>query len=156
MEYRRVYERAALVLAILVGVFVGASGFTFAYARGASYLFNDPETCQNCHIMRAEFDGWTKSSHHAVAVCNDCHVSQGLISKWLTKAENGFNHSAAFTFQNFHEPIQLRPHSSRVLEQNCLRCHQELVNTIRAYHGGASGDISCVRCHASVGHGPAR
>lgn len=146
----------AYALTALVGVLTGAGGYTFVYARGASYLSNDPQTCVNCHIMRPEFDGWAKSSHHAVAGCNDCHVAQGPISKWLTKAENGFNHSVAFTFQDFHEPIQLRPRSSLVLERNCLRCHRELVDTIRRYHAAASEDISCVRCHRSVGHGPSK
>jgi cytochrome c nitrite reductase small subunit len=28
----------------------------------------------NCHIMRDQFEGWSHSSHKAVAACNDCHT----------------------------------------------------------------------------------
>ena len=62
------------VLAILVGVVVGVGAYTFLYAKGYSYLLNDPNACQNCHVMREQFDGWVKSSHHNAATCNDCHT----------------------------------------------------------------------------------
>jgi cytochrome c nitrite reductase small subunit len=48
---------------------LGAGGYTFFYARGASYLSSDPRMCVNCHIMRDQFDGWQKASHHAFARC---------------------------------------------------------------------------------------
>jgi cytochrome c nitrite reductase small subunit len=34
-----------------------------------------------------------------------------------------------------------------VVEANCRRCHAELVDSI-----GHGADVSCIRCHASVGH----
>ncbi len=40
-----------------------------------------------------------------------------------------------------------QPKSKRVVEDNCRRCHAALVEDVA--HGG---DVSCVRCHASVGH----
>ena len=75
---------AGVVLAALVGVFIGVSGFTFVEARGWSYLSNDPTTCVNCHIMREQYDSWQKSSHHAFAVCNDCHVPLDFFGKYWT------------------------------------------------------------------------
>jgi cytochrome c nitrite reductase small subunit len=150
--------RFGLVLAALLGVLLGAGGFTFYYAKGASYLSNDPRTCVNCHVMREQYDGWQHASHHAVATCNDCHVPHDLVGKWLTKASNGYHHSEAFTFQNFHEPIRIKPGNARVLEQNCLYCHGAMVAEITAHAPGfplAPGDLyGCVRCHRSVGHGP--
>src|SRR5690242_21733876 len=89
--------RAMVLLGIALGVLVGVGGFTFIYARGASYLTNDPRACVNCHIMREQFDGWVASSHRAVAVCNDCHAPHDFVGKYVTKAVNGFNHSFAFT-----------------------------------------------------------
>ena len=35
--------------AVLAGVAAGVGGFTFVYARGYSYLTNDPKACVNCH-----------------------------------------------------------------------------------------------------------
>ena len=143
-------------LSALVGVMVGQGAYTFYYAHGWSYLSNDPRACVNCHIMRDEYDGWQKSSHHAVATCNDCHVPHDFIGKWLTKAENGYHHSKAFTLQDFHEPIRIRPGNAGVLNENCRYCHREFVREIVAHRVDKFEELYCVRCHDNVGHGPTR
>jgi len=145
-----------LLIVILIGILAGAGGYTFYYAQGASYLIDDPNACVNCHIMREHFDGWNKASHHAFATCNDCHVPHDFAGKWLTKASNGYLHSEAFTFQNFHEPIRIRPASAAVLNANCLYCHREFVREIIAHRAIQDEELYCVRCHDSVGHGPNR
>jgi formate-dependent nitrite reductase cytochrome c552 subunit len=39
--------------------------------------------------MQAQFDAWSRSSHHHVAVCNDCHTPKALVGKyWTNEAEN--------------------------------------------------------------------
>ncbi len=145
----------ALFLCGLVGVLLGAGGYTVHYGEATAYLSNDPKACANCHIMREHYDGWQKASHHAAATCNDCHVPQELLAKYLSKAENGFWHSKGFTLQDFHEPIRIRAKNAEVLQRNCVRCHQDFVGEITA-HDTAGGTLSCVRCHDSVGHGPTR
>ena len=145
-----------LILAVLLGVLAGSGSYTFFYAKGASYLSNDPGTCANCHIMNQQFDSWEKSSHHAFAGCNDCHVPHDFIGKWLTKTSNGYHHSEAFTLQNFHEPIQIRPGNAAVLNANCLYCHREFVREITAHRVISDEELYCVRCHDDVGHGPRR
>src|SRR5262249_39642603 len=67
-------HRAWLVLAIALGVVLGLGGFTFRYAEGLSYFSTDPKACANCHIMRRQYDGWQKASHHGAATCADCHL----------------------------------------------------------------------------------
>jgi cytochrome c nitrite reductase small subunit len=76
------------VLAGILGCTLGLGGYTFVYAKGFSYLTNDPEACANCHTMREQFDGGTRSSHRAAAVCNDCHTPPGAIRKYVTKARS--------------------------------------------------------------------
>ena len=147
---------SAVVLCVLVGVALGAGAFTVRYAEGLSYLSTDPRSCVNCHIMREQYDGWQKASHHAVATCNDCHVPHEIIPKYLIKAEDGFWHSKGFTLQDFPEPIRLRPVSLRILETNCVHCHHDLVNDILGHSSTGSETTDCVRCHAAVGHGPQR
>jgi cytochrome c nitrite reductase small subunit len=147
---------AALVVSVLAGVLLGIGTFTVRYAEGLSYLSNDPRACVNCHIMREQYDGWQKASHHAVANCNDCHVPHETVPKYLVKAENGFWHSKGFTLQDFPEPIRLRPVSSNVLQTNCVHCHHDLVNDILGHGSTGSETTNCVHCHAAVGHGPQR
>lgn len=145
-----------LVLSMLAGALIGVGGYTFWYGQGFSYLSDDPATCKNCHIMNEQYDGWQKASHHAVATCNDCHTPHTLIPKWITKAENGFWHSKGFTFQDFHEPIRIRPHNKHVLNNNCRSCHSELVSEVIVTHGHDDSRLDCIRCHANVGHEPPR
>ena len=150
--------RLWLLLAITctAGLFAGLGTFTFTYAHGLSYFSNDPRACMNCHIMREHFDGWQKSPHHAVATCNDCHTPHAFIPKYLSKAENGFWHSKGFTLQDFHEPIMIRPHNSAVLQQNCVSCHEQIVDGINTHRGDPQRMLDCVHCHREVGHGPTR
>ncbi|HSP80822.1 MAG TPA: cytochrome c nitrite reductase small subunit [Myxococcaceae bacterium] len=142
----------AITLGGSVGLAIGIGGFTFTYAKGASYLTDDPSACANCHVMHEQYDGWLKSSHHAVASCNDCHTPPGVIAKYANKASNGFWHSFYFTTGNFHEPIRIRPSNRQVTEQACRKCHTDLVEALEAPAAHGAGESSCLHCHNSVGH----
>lgn len=145
-----------MTLCVAAGAVLGFGSFTFYHAEGLSYFSTDPKACINCHIMREHFDGWQKASHHAAAKCIDCHLPHDFVGKYLAKAENGFWHSKGFTLQDFPEPIRIKPKNSRILQMNCLSCHQELLSELTRH--GTFDDVTnqCVRCHASVGHGPPR
>ena len=141
-----------LLSATVVGLTAGVGLFTFGYARGASYMTDDPRACDNCHVMEEQFAGWTKSSHRAVAVCNDCHTPPGFVPKYATKAINGFNHSFAFTSGRFPEPIQITPRNRRVTESACRKCHAPIVDAIDAHAEGPREELACLGCHRNVGH----
>jgi cytochrome c nitrite reductase small subunit len=153
---------AAAILGALFGSLGAAVGYTAHYARATSYLSDDPKACINCHIMNEQYDGWSRSSHHARATCNDCHVPHdSIVGKYAVKAEHGYRHSKRFTFQNFHEPIRVNQASRDVVVDNCIRCHEAMTREIRlaasgrgAHAGGVSGGLDCIHCHASVAHGP--
>ena len=141
----------AAALALGLGSAAGVGAYTFSYAKGASYLSNDPRACANCHIMNDHLDAWTHSSHRALATCNDCHMPAGFIPKYFTKAEHGFFHSLAFTTGDFHQPIQIKERSRRVVENACRKCHQDIVHDIEATASSGAA-MSCIRCHSGVGH----
>ena len=140
------------VAAILLGAMIGVGMFTFVYAKGYSYISNDPRACANCHIMQEHYDSWLKSSHHQAATCNDCHVPHRLPDKYIVKARNGFNHSKAFTLQNFPEPIRITRHNLESLQHNCLECHATMVSDIAAHRDVGQGVARCTQCHRSTGH----
>jgi cytochrome c nitrite reductase small subunit len=118
--------------------------------------------------MQDYYDAWSRSSHHAVATCNDCHTPHdSLIAKYGTKALNGWNHSLAFTTGKFHEPIQIGPRNLAIAEHACRDCHADLIDAISTWQPGSrqeapigldphatrGGDgFSCIRCHGAVGH----
>jgi cytochrome c nitrite reductase small subunit len=154
-----------IIAAALAGITAGLAAFTFGYARGYSYLTNDPQACANCHIMSEHFAAWMKGSHHAVATCNDCHTPHNLVGKYTVKARNGFWHSFYFTTGRFPDPLRITERNRVVTEGACRYCHSEIVDAIE--HGprrsGPSAHdesvtsepergLSCVRCHTHVGH----
>ncbi|MGH7354263.1 MAG: cytochrome c nitrite reductase small subunit, partial [Candidatus Rokuibacteriota bacterium] len=112
-----------LLVACLVGIPAGVGAYTFVYAKGFSYLSTDPRACVNCHVMNAQYDAWLKSGHRHTATCVECHLPHAGLAKWVAKAEHGFRHSAAFTLQNFKEPIEITPRDRVIVRTNCVRCH---------------------------------
>jgi cytochrome c nitrite reductase small subunit len=147
------FKWLSLVLGIAVGVTVGVGCYAFVYAKGYSYLLNDPAACANCHVMREQYDGWVKSSHHSAATCNDCHTPHNLIGKYAVKATNGFFHSFYFTSGRYPDTIEITSFDRKVVEAACRRCHENITQAIDAnsIHGKAQG-LLCTRCHLSVGH----
>jgi cytochrome c nitrite reductase small subunit len=147
---------APMVLAgLTVGMALGVASFTFVYAKGGSYMSNDPSACANCHIMDAHYSAWMKASHRNVATCNDCHTSPGIVGKYTDKAGNGFRHSFAFTTGDFADPLRITAQNSRVTEKACRNCHADVTAAMdqAAFRlDGKTEDVSCVRCHRSVGH----
>lgn len=139
-------SRAALLTAMVLGAAGGLGLYTLHYAGGLSYFSADPRACANCHIMQPQLESWQKSSHHTAAACVDCHLPTAFVPKYLAKASNGWFHSKGFTLQDFPEPIRIKPSNSQILQDNCLRCHGELVHALGA-------DTACTHCHITVGHG---
>lgn len=147
----RLLSLAPLFIALAVGVAAGIGVFTFGYGKGFSYLVDDPRTCANCHVMQGHFDTWSASSHARVATCNGCHLPHHPIGKWVTKADNGFFHSLAFTLDNFHEPIRIKPRNRRVTQGACLACHDQMTHQMLPATSAGAMPL-CVHCHSDVGH----
>jgi cytochrome c nitrite reductase small subunit len=153
-----------LLTAVLIGAAIGLGAFTFVYAKGYSYLTNDPGACANCHIMDEHYGAWLKSSHRAVAACNDCHTPHDFVGKWTVKAKNGFWHSFYFTTGNFPYPIRITEPNHEVVEQACRGCHESITSFVdhpvvapaaAAEPALALRDpqpITCTKCHRYVGH----
>ncbi len=145
--------RLILIGSILIGLTAGLGAYTFIYAKGYSYLTNDPAACANCHIMQDHYVAWTRGSHHAVATCNDCHTPPGLVPKYVTKARNGFWHSFYFTLGGYPDPLRITAGNHEVTEMACRVCHTEAVAAIDPAHASTGRQaIGCTTCHNEVGH----
>ena len=145
---------ATIVAAVIGGLAFGLGSYTFVYAKGYSYLTDNPAACANCHIMRDHYSAWTNASHRAVATCNDCHTPPGLIPKYMTKARNGFWHSFYFTVGGYPDPLRITPRNRDVTEQACRKCHGELTAAIEPVRSSShpAQALSCTTCHRTVGH----
>lgn len=150
------------VLMVLGVVLVVLVCYTFYNAKGTSYLSNDSEACNNCHIMNEVYNDYLSAPHSRVvagqprATCNDCHLPASFVSKWIAKAQSGVGHAYAFTFKLDTLPTNLSANeaSKQMVQDNCVRCHIEYVqNAVNpTTTPGHNSALSCVSCHEGVGH----
>src|SRR5262245_1769521 len=101
--------------------------------------------------MNPQYDGWLKSGHRHTATCVECHLPHAGLAKWVAKADHGVRHSAAFTFQNFKEPIEITPRDADIVRANCVRCHDALVQAVVVAEGHPGATLDCLHCHQSAG-----
>lgn len=148
-----------LPVIILSGIFVGLGIFTLDISKAPSYLSDEPETCINCHVMTPMYQSWKHSSHREVANCNDCHVPHNnFANHYFFKAKDGLRHATIFTLRNEPQVIHIKDAGKEVVQQNCLRCHGELMatNQLEQYsqsHQHHRNDKKCWDCHRTTPHG---
>jgi len=147
-----IYVAISVLVGLSLGAALGLGGYTFVFAKGYSYLLNDPAACANCHVMQGHLDAWSRGSHRSVAVCNDCHLPAGMVAKYVTKAINGYNHGYAFTTGDYPDPLRIRPSNLDISEAACRTCHGDITHQIERV--ASAGTLDCTRCHAQVGHAP--
>ena len=144
-----------IILAILAGLVV----YLFYISRAHSYLSDDPRACMNCHIMAPQYATWVHSSHRERAHCNDCHVPHNnFINKYYFKAKDGLRHATIFTLRNEPQVIFIREEGKEVVQQNCIRCHEDLITheKVLAYtpeFHRARSERECWECHRETPHG---
>ncbi len=143
-----------LPIYFLAGLMAGLSLVIFRISAVTSYLSDDPKACINCHIMVPQYAAWERSSHRAVASCNDCHVPHdNLAHKLFYKAKDGTRHGFMFTFNLQPQAIHASKAAIPVIQENCLRCHGGLVRDV--FHSKDSQRL-CWECHRNVPHGDVR
>jgi cytochrome c nitrite reductase small subunit len=146
---------------IISGSFIGLIIYLFYIGKASSYISDNPKVCMNCHVMAPQYATWSHSSHRIVTNCNDCHVPhQNIFSHYLFKAKDGMRHSFMFTFRMEPQVIQIKHAGLSVVQENCKRCHQQLVEQTclikvngKNYSEG-QGKL-CWDCHREVPHGRA-
>lgn len=154
-------SRAWKIFAVIaLGAFFGLGIFTIYASRMWSYMSDKPETCVNCHVMGPYYATWQHSSHSNHAVCNDCHVPHdNIFREYYFHAKDGLRHATIFTLGLEPQVMQAIPASSKVIMENCIRCHTQL-NTEFVKTGTQtykmimeSNGKACWDCHREVPHG---
>jgi len=148
-----------LPVIILLGAICGLGMYAMVESKAISYLSEDPKTCANCHVMTPQYTTWQNSSHREVANCNDCHVPQdNVFKKYLFKAKDGLYHASVFATRGEPEVIRMKEAGVEVVQNNCIRCHQDQVTDARLEgmvenHFQARTRRKCWTCHQEVPHG---
>ena len=157
LQFLRPPKRWNLPVILVIGLFCGVGLMTVHISRASSYLSDEPATCVNCHIMAPQYATWQHSSHSRVATCNDCHVPHdNFFRKYAYKAKDGSRHAFMFTFRMEPQVIRMHQPGKNVVQENCVRCHQDLMAPTMAGVEGwsAHGDgRRCWECHREIPHG---
>ncbi len=137
---------AIAAAAIALGVFVLVTDAP-AYAGTAS------ETCNNCHVMEPMYENYYHAAHQRAAECADCHLPhQNVIAYYIEKGRQGAHDVYVFSLGKTPEVIRANEHSQEIIQSNCIRCHQQTVETITM--GAQPFERQCWDCHRNVAHGP--
>jgi cytochrome c nitrite reductase small subunit len=117
-----------------------------AYAGHAS------ETCANCHVMDSMYENHFHAPHRAWTTCADCHLPHdNLAIYYMEKGRQGAHDVYVFSTGQTPQLIRLNKNSRQIVQQNCIRCHADAVETIMA--GVQPFERRCWDCHRSVAHG---
>ncbi len=138
---------------IAIAAAVIALGF-FVYVTDApAYGGSAPETCANCHVMDSQYENWYHAPHEKFTECVDCHLPRknGIVY-YLEKGRQGAKDVYAFTTGNIPVVIRASEKTKNIIQSNCLRCHQNTVESI--VRGAQPFDRYCWECHRGVSHGP--
>ncbi len=147
---------------VLVGVIAGLGIYIANIANVTSYMTDDPQACVNCHVMTPQYITWQNSSHKSVTTCNDCHVPQdNLLKTYAFKARDGLYHASIYTLRAEPQAIVMHEAGQEVVQQNCIRCHQDQVTDAKlsswvAGHKESRLERTCWECHRNVPHGRVR
>lgn len=144
---------------VTLGIFCGTGLLVFRLSNAVSYLSDEPRTCVNCHVMASQFSTWQHSSHTRVATCTDCHVPHdNVFRKYAFKAADGIRHAYVFTFRLEPQVIQIKDAGKAAVQENCIRCHNALVDRVSIRKISAEGAHRdeghlCWGCHRETPHG---
>ena len=128
-------------------------------SNAPSYIKDEPDACINCHVMVPQYVSWEKDVHKLGTTCNDCHVPHdSFTNHYWFKIKDGLRHATVFSLRREPQVIRIKPAGIRVVQNNCIRCHEELVkpgifSMTAGQTGIIGGDRKCWDCHRDVPHG---
>ena len=128
-----------------LGVFVFVTDAP-AYAGTAS------ETCANCHVMDSMYENHFHAPHRTWTECSDCHLPhENVIAYYFEKGRQGMHDVYVFSTGTTPALIRLNENSREIVQENCIRCHEQAVETIMI--GVQPFERRCWECHRGTAHG---
>ncbi|MEN3004035.1 NapC/NirT family cytochrome c [Dehalobacterium formicoaceticum] len=111
---------------------------------------DEPEFCGGCHVMDGQLETYMHSAHRDVTNCGNCHIPHSLVPGATYKAYTGTKDLIGVVFDKDPYHIQASPMAKDIIQENCLRCHEDFLGDI----GDTSEDGGkyCFDCHRSTPH----
>lgn len=108
---------------------------------------SSPEFCNSCHVMNDMYESWFVTGLHRSIKCVDCHLpNNNILNHLVWKGIDGMNDVIRFNTGLYKDPIFAGSHAKKVLKDNCMRCHADMVSFME------TEGRNCWSCHRRVTH----
>lgn len=105
-----------------------------------------PTFCASCHVMEEQHTAWSHAGAHRRIRCVDCHLPNGNhLVHYVWKSIDGMKDVISFNTGMVPERITLSSHGAKVVQSNCIRCHEETVFQMDTTR-------QCWGCHRQLRH----
>lgn len=132
------------ILAVLLAL--GGGLFLMLGPPGLLAKTEAPEFCASCHVMEAQYEAWFHQGAHRRKACVECHLPHGNLAVYYTwKSIDGMKDVVVFNSGRVPERIVISDHGRKVLQGNCIRCHESAVEMINQ-------ERDCWTCHRRLSH----
>ena len=142
MKYRP--RKFALILSGVAGI-----SLAFFLLIGPPQLLaksESPAFCASCHVMEEQHTAWSHAGAHRRIRCVDCHLPNGsALSHYVWKSIDGMKDVISFHSGRVPERITLTSHGAKVVQSNCIRCHEQAVTQMDTSR-------QCWSCHRQLRH----
>lgn len=135
---------------LLVLAVVGLGSILSLKIPFISHLTSGPKFCGSCHLMDPWVETYQASSHAKETDCAGCHIPADWITGSFYKAFTGSRDTFAMIFGTMPNRIEISDHGSKVVNDNCLRCHTKVMETV-GYPKNDRGQ-DCYDCHQNIPH----
>lgn len=137
----------------IVSVFIAAAAggsvlLYITFMPGGLYEYSESaEFCAKCHLHETHYKDFNHSAAHRGQKCVDCHLpNNNKIEHLVWKAIDGNKDLFLFFTGNFSDNPRLSNHGKIVVQNNCVRCHSEVVFKMDTERR------NCVDCHRTLKH----
>ena len=147
--YWKKLKRLKIITLSVIGLIILALSVNIGVHATSTSTF-----CASCHMMSPQAYTWKASAHNAVE-CKDCHIAPGFNNMVNAKVDGLWELYYTIT-DSYTAPIRM---PSQIPDESCLKCHN--LDTRETTPSGdiiidhqlhADEEVSCVTCHAGVGH----
>lgn len=138
----RKYKKYFVISLPLLLISIGFIAFMYEHTSTTEYCGT------SCHIMKPAYETQFHNVHREELVgCKDCHIPHDNIPYALVyKGYSG----AKDIYKNAFDPpdvLHTTEWSRTVIQDNCLRCHQTVVEKVAIADGKR-----CFECHRGIPH----
>lgn len=143
-----VLKSPKLIMSMLISAVLLAAGTVFLLIGPPQLLAKSesPQFCASCHVMEEQYTAWSHAGAHRRIGCNECHLPNGnVVEHYVWKSIDGMKDVLFFHSGHVAERIVLTSHGSKVVQDNCIRCHSETISQMDTTR-------QCWACHRQLRH----